>query len=237
MNARVLLPLLMLLCVAALVFRRPDGETAPSPGDAAANPPVAWEAVDFTALRPGEFPPDWDRVMGTFDLVDIGVGVVLQMSPEPMTEGAVLRTKASHGGGGVRARMWGEHGKRAFPRFCVGLHGPSVRPFQLRANPGLRTVELVNGEDTLASVPWSWDPEKPVWLELRMNPLRAGGAELTGRVWMEGEPRPAEPTVRRLVSQSPGAVFAALHGAPYAGRPILFDRIEAAAGAPGENAP
>ncbi len=231
------LPLLgpvLILAVAGLVWWPPRGgkDKAPPPSKVEATEEV-WEEVDFTALRPGGTIPEWEVMQGAFQIMEKDGRIMLEMQYEPMVEGKVRWSRVLTGGGAVRARMRGDRTRRAAPRFCVSLLGESE--IQLRAAPLKDVVEIavpVIPERVLASVPWKgWQPDRWVWLEFRILPraLPDGGTGslFEGRVWLEGEPRPVEPTIRYESPAAPGVPRPVLEGAPYALRPIYYDRLGA----------
>jgi hypothetical protein len=188
----------------------------------------SWEPVDFASLKPGGSIPGWETVRGSFGLVEREGRTVLEMQPEPMVEGKVKWSQVMTGGGAVRARMQGERSRRAAPRFCVSLEGESE--IQLRAVPGKDVIEIaVPGipEKILASVPWRWQSERWLWLEFRATPGANNGSVFEGRVWAEGESRPEKPVARYESPTPPGMLRANVEGAPYALRPLYYDRIEA----------
>jgi hypothetical protein len=124
--------------------------------------------------------------------------------------------------------MQGERTRRAAPRFCVALQGESE--IQFRAVPAKKVIEIaVPGipEKVLASAPWEWKPDQPLWLEFKAGPDKSGGTLFEGRVWSGGEPRPDAPTIQYQSPAPPGLLRAIVEGAPYALRPIHYDRIEA----------
>jgi len=219
-----LLPLLAPLLCAALLgwwfFAQKPAASGPS-GTAPLTPGESWQAVDFSALPPGGTIPGWDVNAGNFQLQEKDGRTVLALLPEPMGEGSLRSIHLIRGSGGVRARMTGERTRRARPRFAVSLEDDRA-PFMLRAVPATGAVEITTaGEQVLATVPWTWDPAVPLWLELRVR-----GSEFTGRVWKEGEARPDNPSVACTLPAPPGLLRAAIQGAPYAYRSIVCDRIE-----------
>lgn len=132
------------------------------------------------------------------------------------------------GGGGVRARMQGERSRRSAPRFCVSLEGQSE--IQLRAYSAKEVVEIaVPGipEKVLASVPWKWQPERWLWMEFHAATAGTSGTRFEGRVWPEGDPLLESPAIVYDSPAPPGMLRAIVEGAPYALRPIYYDRIEA----------
>lgn len=207
----------------------PVSPPVPQPVDAPG--PRRQSTVDFTALKPGGTIPEWSISQGSFQLVDREGKTTLELSPEPMIEGQVVWSSLMPRGGEVRIRAWGEKARRVSPRFTVGLLGTT--PFWFRAVPSEKIVEIVAKEDVIASAPWEWNPEAWVWLEFRTGlEIDEQGRERTvleGRVWHEGETKPEEPTLKRVLSGLPGLIRAGGGGAPYALKPVYIDRLEAVA--------
>jgi hypothetical protein len=215
----------VILAVAGILWWLPGGGKDPARGGAEQKG-EQWESVDFSSLKPGDPLPGWEVGQGTFQTVENEGRTMLAMQPEPMVEGKVRWSQAMTGGGAIRVRMQGARTRRAAPRFGVAFQGASE--IQLRAVPGKDVLEIaVPGvpETVLASVPWTWQPERRLWLEFRAG-TNEGGSLFEGRVWAEGDPRPGAPSIRYQSATPPGVVRAVLEGAPYALRPIYCDRIE-----------
>lgn len=221
------LPVVVLVACAALWWH---GEAPPAPAR------VGWRE-DFRSVPVGGLPAGWEAPRGTFAVSASSGQHVLQLAPEPMVEGRVLLPGLLPGGGTVRARMTGARGKRTFPRFGVGLAQEEL--YKLLARPGEQVLEFVradrvevNGQtvenDTvLGSVPWIWNAETALWLELRVQPSSAGpGSAWEARCWPEGAPRPTEPQLRATSPSPPQLVRASLHLAPYAQQPIQVQVVE-----------
>jgi hypothetical protein len=179
----------------------------------------AWAAIAFEKLKPGDTVPEWEFSSGKFQIVELEGRVVLALQPEPMGEGQLRFSQLITGRGGLRARMRGERTRRATPRFSVSFHGE--RQFQWRAVPSGKVLEFTAEEKVLGSAPWTWEDEAWLWLELRVD-----GSRFEGRAWNEGQPRPAVPQVTYTSPDSPGLLRAVVQGAPFAYRPIYYDRIE-----------
>lgn len=213
----------LVLCLALFAVMsgtRPDRSGAGKP-DAGPD----WIAVDFRALEPGGTIPQWDIRRGDWALVERNGAVALQMNPEPMLEGKVVCARLLPEGGGIRARMRGERTRRAWPRFCVGLHGHIE--YQFRAVAATGRLELVANDSVIASAPWQdgWRDDTAFWLELLARP--AGESwQMEGRIWPDDAARPDRPSMAHTLPESPGFLYAVLQGAPLALRPILVDRLE-----------
>lgn len=183
--------------------------------------------LDLSTLAPGDSLPEWEASQGNFRLVELEGRTVLELSHEPMEEGRLLWSRLIPKTGAVRARMWGPRTRRNAPRFSVGVVASSA--IWLRATPLKRVVEIVGKEETVvASVPWSAVSERPVWLELRLLRGEGPGApgRVEGRVWFDEEERPEAPTIEATLGEEIGFARAVVAGAPYALKPVYFDRLE-----------
>lgn len=200
------------------------GEQAPPPAAAAASDS---SLVDFSALRPGDTVPEWNTSQGNFRIVSREEGPALELSHEPMVEGRIVWNRIFKSHGLIRSRMAGERTRRSTPRFALGVAGSSAT-YWFRAIPSAKELQFVAQEETLQSVPWAWDEEKPLWLELRVLPAAEGGtgSVLEGRVWAEGDARPETPSLVHPIPHDLGFARALVAAAPYALKPVHFDHLE-----------
>lgn len=206
------------------------GGEAAAPARQDAAPPRA-HRLDLSTLPVDGTLPGWRASQGNFRLVALEGATALELPPEPMAEGQLVWSTLMAGGGMVSARMWGERTRRVAPRFAVGLVAGG--PYWLRAIPLEKKLEIVTaGEVSLASVPWEWESERKVWLELRSSPASEAVGEtktlLEGRVWHEGEERPEAASLSVGVAEEFGFVRAVAAVAPYAQQPVYIDVVEAA---------
>lgn len=204
------------------VARVAERETAPA---ASSGPSI----VDFSALRPGDTVPAWNTSQGNFRIVSREEESVLELSHEPMVEGRLVWNRIFKSHGMIRSRMEGERTRRSSPRFTLGVAGSTVT-YWFRAVPSEKALQFVSQEQTLNSVPWVWDEEKPLWLELIVLPVSdtadATGSILEGRVWPEGQARPEVPSLVHPISDDLGFARALVAAAPYALKPIYIDHLE-----------
>lgn len=124
----------------------------------------------------------------------------------------------------VSARVLGTNKGKRGPVFGVGLGGAGG--LKLLVAPGKRVVELVRGDESLASAPFKW--EAGGWTCLRLQLRRIGEKEwqLEGKAWKEGAPEPANWQVirRDTADLTPGR--STLWGSPISGMPIRFDDLK-----------
>lgn len=189
----------------------------------AQQPATAVQIIDFEEAEAGELPSDLMVIDGEFQIVKEGENTLLQMLPAPLIDGAVLMGPSFRGAGTVKARIRAEKARRAFPRFGVGLHG--ISGVRLRVVPSQGEVELVIGDERLASAPFQW--KEDAWHRLELT-IRESDGKWTaeGRVWPEGAERPEEPGIQAALAAEPGSGKASVLGTPYANKPIDFDEVE-----------
>lgn len=192
----------------------------------------AWQSEDFAQAALGALPSAWATPRGTIQVQEKAGRKLVAFLPEPMVEGRVLVPGVLPGGGTVRARFSGESGKRAHPRFGVGLANEAS--FLLRYLPGEKLLELITPttveinakiipEDRrLDSCPLDIPANSWLWLELRMT---ADGT-CEGRCWPDGAARPPAPQLLYAAARPAGLLHASLHAAPYALKPVYLDRVE-----------
>lgn len=211
----------------------PPAPSEPQPPSAPRAPSAAKAApalVDFSALRPGDTVPDWNVSQGNFRLVSREDRTVLELSHEPMAEGRLVWSRILKSHGAIRSRMWGERTRRSTPRFALGVAG-STSAYWFRAVPSEKALQFVGPEEkVLTSIPWAWDEEKPLWLELDVLPSTEGpGSTLEGRVWAEGRARPDAPSLVLAIPVDLGFARALVAAAPYALKPVYLDHLEVVA--------
>lgn len=228
-------PLLVALLLGfVIVDSRRNDESEPDPsttGGRTSPPPVAPESdsslVDFSALRPGDTVPEWNTNQGNFRIVSREGRSALELSHEPMVEGRLVWNRIFRSHGLIRSRMEGERTRRSAPRFALGVAG-SAATYWFRAIPSEKALQFVAQEETLQSIPWSWDEEKPLWLELRVLPAADAdaGSILEARAWAEGSTRPETPSLVHPIPHDLGFARALVAAAPYALKPIYLDHLE-----------
>ena len=190
--------------------------------------PAAPSAIDFEKLAEGEVPGEFMAVEGNWAIAEDAGNKVAQLQPEPVADAALLLGASLKGAGTVSARVKAGKSRRAFPRFGVGLHG--VSGTKVRVVPARKAIELVQGEnDAFATVAFdSW--KEDTWWRVELTLSEKDGAwTAEARLWPDGERRPDAATVAGKMPNPAAQGKASLIGTPYAGKPILFDDVTAAA--------
>jgi hypothetical protein len=122
----------------------------------------------------------------------------------------------------VTARAFGTRKGRRYPTFAVGLCG--LGGYKLRVAPMKGAIELVRGDDTVASVDHAF--ASGAWMRLKLEVRNAGGKWIAeGKVWKEGETEPADWQVKYSTSDKPNTGKASAWAIPFSGQPIRFDNL------------
>ena len=125
-------------------------------------------------------------------------------------------------GGVVSARVQGVKQGRRFPTFSVGLCG--VSGYKLRVAPGKQALELVRGDDTVASAEYDWP--SGAWTRLKLQLRVADGKWIAeGKVWKDGELEPSAWQISHSTTEKPNPGKASAWALPFSGQPIRFDDL------------
>jgi hypothetical protein len=164
---------------------------------------------------------------GAFAVKSDGTNKFLELPGAPLETFGVLFGPTESAGLAVTARIHGTAKGRRSPTFGVGLSG--VGGFKLQVASGKRLLELVKGDDAVASTPYTWDPG--VWTMLRLQVLKVKDGEwlVEGKAWKQGAPEPSAWAIVYVEKSEPTAGRAAVWGSPYSGTPIRFDDLAVSA--------
>ena len=178
---------------------------------------------DFESANLGSLPEELMVLAGEFSVSDIGGNKALELPGNPLEDFGALFGPAESDGIAVRARVFSESSKRLAPRFGVGLDG--VAGYRLLVAPGQNRLQLLKDQEAVASAPLEWKSGTWTWLHLQIREVSAGKWIIEGRAWADGSPEPNEWSISFEVSETPPVGKASLWGAPYSGKPILFDDL------------
>jgi hypothetical protein len=178
---------------------------------------------DFESANVGSLPEELMVLAGEFSVSDIGGNKALELPGNPLEDFGALFGPAESDGIAVRARVFSESSKRLAPRFGVGLDG--VAGYRLLVAPGQNRLQLLKDQEAVASAPLEWKSGTWTWLHLQIREVSAGKWFIEGRAWADGSPEPNEWSISFEVSETPPAGKASIWGAPYSGKPILFDDL------------
>lgn len=126
------------------------------------------------------------------------------------------------GGASVSARAQSLKKGRRFPTFSVGLCG--VSGYKLRVAPMKRAIELVRGDNTVASRDFDWS--SGAWTKLKLQVRVMDGKWIAeGKVWNESDAEPSDWQLRHETTEKPNPGKASAWAAPFSGEPIRFDDL------------
>lgn len=168
--------------------------------------------------------PDEMMVLdGGFAVKEEGGNKFLQLPGAPLETYGVLFGPTEAFGLAVSARVQSTGKGRRFPTFSVGLNG--VGGYKLQMAPSKKLLELVKGEEVVASAPYTW--ESGSWTVLRLQCRKVKESEFTveGKAWKQGDTEPADWQVSRPESAALPPGRSSVWGMPFAGTPIKFDDL------------
>ena len=178
---------------------------------------------DFELANVNSVPEELMVLAGEFSVKEIAANKALELPGNPLEDFGALFGPAESDGIAVRARVYSESSRRLAPRFGVGLSG--VSGYRLLVTPGQNRLQLLEDQEALASAPFEWKSGTWTSLHLQIRKASEGKWIIEGRAWAEGIPEPKDWFISFEVSETPPAGKASIWGAPYSGKPILFDDL------------
>jgi len=190
------------------------------------NPTFAAPAYenDFSTTEIGQVPDDFLVLDGQFAVREHDGNRVLELPGTPLETYGVLFGPAARHGQGIYARIHSTSRGRRFPAFAVSLGG--VSGIRLEVAAAKKTLELLQGEQTIASVPWEWTTGTWTHLRLQLRKLADDSYLYQGRAWIDGTPEPSEWVITLKRSEEPIPGRPGIWGKPFAGTPIRYDELK-----------
>jgi len=177
----------------------------------------------FSETAVGQLPDDLLVMDGQFAVQEVEGNKVLELPGAPLETFGVLFGPSLKDAVAVSARMHGTSKGRRFPAFAVSLGG--VGGYKLQVSPAKQAIEILKGEESVASTPFSWKPDS--WTRLRLEIRRTGEGrwQIAGKVWPDAETEPANWTLTLTTTTEPVAGKSGVWGKPFSGTPIRFDDL------------
>ena len=160
---------------------------------------------------------------GGFAVKEEAANKFLELPGAPLETFGVLFGPTEASGLAVTARVQSTGKGRRFPTFAVGLNG--VGGFKLQLSPAKKLVELVKGEEVVASAPFMWESGSWTLLRLQCRKVKDGEFKLEGKAWKQGDAEPKEWQISRAETTESPAGRSSVWGMPFAGTPIRYDDL------------
>ena len=198
---------------------------------------------NFDALPVGGEPEGFLIIDGQFAVREFEGGKVFELPGSPLeTFGFLFGPNAAFNESGTRfrmgpkpeeapdvsgivvsARVLGSNQGRRFPAMSLGLCG--VSGFKLKVSPMKKAIELLRGDEVVASQGYDWASGKWTRLKLQVR-IAAGKWVAEGKAWQDGQAEPAEWQLNHSTSEKPNPGKASGWAAPFSGEPIRFDDLK-----------
>ena len=179
---------------------------------------------DFSSTEIGQVPNDFLVLDGQFAVREFEGNRVLELPGTPLETYGVLFGPAARHGQSVYARVHSTHRGRRFPAFAVSLGG--VSGFRLEVAAAKQTLELLQGEQTIETVPWEWASGAWTHLRLQIRQLSEQSWIVEGKAWVHGTPEPSDWTITLTRSEEPIPGRSGIWGKPFSGTPIRYDDLK-----------
>lgn len=181
-------------------------------------------AEDFSKVEPGKLPESFLRLDGDFAVKEDAGNRFLELPGAPLDSFGVMFGPSNKENWGAQARVLGTGQGRRFPVFGVSIN--SVGGYRLQVAPAKKMIELLKGDETVASAPFAW--ESGAWTQVRVQIRKAGDGKwrVEGRAWKDGTPEPAAWAISWEEAEPPVAGRAAIWGKPFSGTPVRFDDLK-----------
>jgi hypothetical protein len=178
---------------------------------------------DFELANVDALPEELMVLAGEFSVKEIGGNKALVLPGDPLEDFGALFGPAESESIAVRARVHSESSKRLAPRFGVGLSG--VSGYRLLVAPSQNRLQLLKDQEAVASAPFEWKSGTWTTLHLQIRKTSESKWIIEGRAWADGTAEPKDWPISYEVSEAAPAGKASIWGAPYSGKPILFDDL------------
>ncbi|MEM8955071.1 MAG: hypothetical protein AAGD22_13045 [Verrucomicrobiota bacterium] len=189
---------------------------------------MAVGGIELGEMELGSEPESVFVIEGDFKVSEVDGERVIEMGTEPVEECMMLFGETLRGSASIRGKVKAGKKGRSYPTFGVGLYG--VSGYRLRVVPVRDEIEIVEGDDVVASGRFDWSGQGWTWLELSIQLEEDGGWVVEGRAWEEGFQPPDEALARHEFDAERVMGKAGILGTPYTGLPTYFGELEVVEG-------
>ncbi len=178
----------------------------------------------FDKAEVEKVPEDMMVLDGGFAVKDEGGNKFLELPGAPLETFGVLFGPTEASGLSVSARVQSTNKGRRSPTFAVGLNG--VGGYKLEVAPAKKLIELIKGEEIVASAPFNWESGSWTMLRLQCRKVKDGEFAIEGKAWKHGEAEPKAWQITRTEAAESPAGRSSIWGKPFAGTPVRFDDLK-----------
>ncbi|MBK7998694.1 MAG: hypothetical protein IPK15_08255 [Verrucomicrobia bacterium] len=168
-------------------------------------------------------PEDMMVLDGGFAVKEEAGNKFLELPGAPLETFGVLFGPTEASGLAVSARVQSTNKGRRSPTFAVGLNG--VGGYKLEVAPAKKLIELLKGEEIVASAPFNWESGSWTMLRLQCRKVKDGEFVIEGKAWKHGDAEPKEWQIKRAETMESPAGKSSVWGKPFAGTPVKFDDL------------
>jgi hypothetical protein len=177
---------------------------------------------DFESAEVDTMPKEMLVIGGAFAVKQDKDGKYLELPGEPLETFGFLFGPSEPADVSASARFFGTKKGRKYPTFGVSLNG--VGGYRLQASPAKQALELIKGDESKVTVPFTWASD--AWTSLRIQVRKTGSSWIIeGKAWPSGAPEPEKWMITTEEKESLPVGRAGIWASPYSGFPIRIDDL------------
>jgi hypothetical protein len=174
---------------------------------------------DFKKAPDGDPPEEIDVLNGTFAIKTIDGNKTIEVPSDPVDAYGALFGPDNETDLRVEATIVATATGKRTPEFGIGLGG--ANGYRLWLMPATSQLQIIKGEEVVASVPFTW--KSGVTTTLQLQARKAGDQTIVeGKAWLKGETEPKDWTVKFTDKAEAPKGRPSIWGSPYSSTPIRF---------------
>ncbi|MFM7606057.1 MAG: hypothetical protein ACKO8Z_12795 [Prosthecobacter sp.] len=181
--------------------------------------------INCDAWTVGEVPAEVFVLDGKVSIAEKDGGKAIMIDPgTELVEASAQIGDSAAGNALIQARVFASKKGRSSPRFGISVHG--MNGPRLYVNPAKKQIELVRGDQLLASAPFVWVSDS--WLNLRLEVMKGEGDKWVAKAyaWPDKGQKPTDSLLKHEFTGLKGQGKCTLWATPYSNTPIYFDDLQ-----------
>ncbi|MCS1409665.1 MAG: Inosose dehydratase [Verrucomicrobia subdivision 3 bacterium] len=187
----------------------------------------AWAEIvyenDFQTVEIGEESEGFLVLGGDFAVRAAGENRFLELPGAPLGNFGALFGSNTKEGSCVSVSVQSEARQRLAPAFGVGVNG--LGGFRLMVSANKRRLELLRGDEVVASVNHRWQSQGWTRMVLEAAPASKALWRVRGKVWSADDTEPDTWMITYASDSAPPRGRPSIWGHPFSGRAIRFDDL------------
>ena len=178
---------------------------------------------DFQSTDIGQEPDGFLVLDGAFVVKEEGENRFLELPGAPLENFGTLFGSRTREGSRISVKVESQANRRLSPSFGVGVNG--LGGFRLMLSGNKRKLELLRGDEVLASVDYRWQSKGATRIVLEAFPVSESSWNVRGKIWNEADQEPEGWNIGLENQPAPPRGKPSIWGYPFSGRAIRYDDL------------